>query len=231
MSISYVLQPNHLTADPNDFTARVIPRETTDYENVIELMIKRGSTVVRADILSVLEDYHSVIADELLAGRYVNTPGCNYKVSIKGVFHGPDDVYDAARHQVAAVASAGARVKRVIAAQSKTEIGMAKKPSPELGYFTDLETGEMNSIATPGFMGTITGDKLKYDPADDNQGIFFVAEEGTETRVTAAGSIKPGRLMFIIPALPSGTYKLLVRSLWREAEIREGRLYETISVA
>jgi len=39
---------------------------------------------------------------------------------------------------------------------------------------------------------------LKFDPADANQGIFFVAEDGSATRMDIAGRNKPSELMFML---------------------------------
>jgi hypothetical protein len=39
-----------------------------------------------------------------------------------------------------------------------------------------------DSIATPGGLANLTGYRLKYDTEDDNQGLFFIAEDGTATK-------------------------------------------------
>jgi hypothetical protein len=77
-------------------------------------MIEQGSTVVKADILSVLEDYHSAIENMVLEGMNVNTPGANYSVSIKGIFDGQADTYDPSRHQVSPSTNPGRRFRKAI---------------------------------------------------------------------------------------------------------------------
>jgi hypothetical protein len=62
-----------------------------------------------------------------------------------------------------------------------------------------------------GGMGQITGYRLRFDPSDPTQGIFFV--NGSATRVTVAGKNDPSELIFLIPAsLTPGDYSLEVRS-------------------
>ena len=78
MSISYYLRKNHLTEEPNDYRAYVSASNTVDLENLINWMLERGSTVTKADILSVLEDFGSALEFMLNEGYNVNTPFANF---------------------------------------------------------------------------------------------------------------------------------------------------------
>lgn len=53
MAIKYYLQPNPVTPDPNDHSARVLSNKVHDLESITKEMLKRGSTVTEADILVV----------------------------------------------------------------------------------------------------------------------------------------------------------------------------------
>lgn len=81
-------------------------------------------------------------------------------------------------------------------AQVEKQEGGERLPRP-LDY-TDLNSGELNSQATPGGMAQVTGYRLKFDPADTSQGIFFV--NGSATRVSIVGKNNPSELMFLVPA-------------------------------
>jgi hypothetical protein len=95
-------------------------------------------------------------------------------------------------------------------AQVEKQEGGERLPLP-LDY-TDLNSGELNSQATPGGMAQVTGYRLKFDPADTSQGIFFAAG-GSATRVSIVGKNNPSELMFLVPAsLAPGDYTLEIRS-------------------
>ena len=84
---------------------------------------------------------------------------------------------------------------------------------------------------TPGGMGQLVGHRLKFDPADPNQGIFFVAPAG-EARVQVVARNKPGELIFMVPALPAADYTLEVRATVHSSEdVRTGALEATLTVA
>ncbi len=233
MAIKYVLVENNLTTDPDDYMARVQPVGAADLEAIIERMIQQGSTVTRADIVSVLEDYHTAIENLLLEGQNVNTPLANFSVSIKGVFQGLTDSFDPARHRLNAVVTPGPRLRKALRERGQVVKQEAVKAAPHPVDYIDLNSGERNGILTPGGMGEVLGHRLKFDPSDPAQGIFFIAEDGTETRVTVVGRNKPGDLMFLVPAsLAAGEYTLEVRAIFRKTtDLRVGRLDEVLTVA
>lgn len=233
MTIDYVLFENNLTSDPDDYMAMVQPKGTAELEDVIERMIAQGSTVVKPDILSVLEDYHSAIESMVLEGMNVNTPGANFKVSIKGVFDGNTDAYDPSRHQVRAAVSPGKRFRNAIEERAQPVKQEAQTPRPNLLAYVDLNTDARNSVLTPGGMGQIEGHRLKFDPADAAQGIFFIAADGTETQVAIVGRNKPADLMFMVPdTLTAGEYTVEVRVILpNRTDLRVGALEDPLTVA
>lgn len=231
MPIEYVLRENRLTAEPGDYMAMVRPTRTADYEEVTDRILERESTVGKADILSVFQNYLVSIINILAEGANVNLPFANFSCSIKGTFNGPDDSFDPNRHQVVINITAGKELRnafreRVTVLKQETVV-----PTPNLLEYTDFNTGERNSIITPGGMGQINGHRLKFDVTDPAQGIFFVASDGSEIRVSIIGQNKPSNLMFMLPAeLTAGEYTLEVRVKMAE-DLRTGSLNEALSVA
>jgi hypothetical protein len=122
----------------------------------------------------------------------------------------------------------GPRLRRSMQqAQVQKQEGGEHLPRP-LDY-TDLNSGELNSQVTPGGMAQLTGYRLKFDPSDPNQGIFFV--NGSPTRVSIVGKNGPSELMFLVPPdLTPGDYNLEVRSTMGNGTVRTGVLAETLTV-
>ncbi len=232
MPIRYVLLKNALSDDPDDYAARVISYDSVGLEEVIERMVQQGSTVTRADIVSVLEDFYTAIEGLLLNGVNVNTPLANFRLTIRGTFHGVGDSFDPDRHWLRVAITAGRRLRQAIRRKGrpvKDEMPPRFRPYPVT--YTDLNSGERNHTLTPGGMGQIEGYRLKFDADDPLQGIFFIAEDGTETRVRVMGENWPGKLLFLIPDLAPGSYRLEVRTLYRGADdLRVGTLSDRLTV-
>jgi hypothetical protein len=232
MSIHYILRRNTLATNPYPYRAAVKSVETIEFEELIEHIIARETTVGESDIRSVITDFIKVVETFVLQGMNVNTPLANFRASIKGGFDSPDDGFDPERHQVVARVSAGKRLRQTIANRArvvKEEIPEKRKPLPFL--YLDVVSGEENSTLTPGGMGRLHGHRLKFDPADATQGIFFVHSDHSETPVEVVGENLPAKLIFTVPALPAGDYRLTVRAVvGSSGEVRSGTLDETLTV-
>jgi hypothetical protein len=185
--------------------------------------------VTRADVLAVLDNFFTTIEGLLLLGFNVTTPGANYRVGIKGGFDGQTDSFTPGRNSVEASINPSARLRRAMQrAQVQKQESSERLPRP-LNY-TDLNTGELNNRMTPGGIGRLTGYRLKFDPADANQGIFFI--NGSTTQVDVVGKNDPSELMFLVPAsLTSGNYSLEIRSaIGNTAVLHTGLLADVLRV-
>ncbi|MBN1305207.1 MAG: DUF4469 domain-containing protein [Anaerolineales bacterium] len=231
MSINYSLRENRLTGNPEAYTARVQARGSVDLETVIEAMVEQGSTITKADILGVLEDYFSAIERLVLLGYTVLTPSANYGTSIKGLFDGPDDSFDESRHRVAGAVRPGARFRRTVVERASFNKIITDVPKPIVQAFTDFESGERNNTLTPGGLAEVYGNRLKFDPGAPDQGIYLIGTDGSETRVSVVARNQPGSLIFRAPdGLADGVYNLQVRATQGSEEIRPGTLKDILTV-
>jgi hypothetical protein len=231
MPIEYTLRENRLTSEPGDYMAMVTSTRTADYEEVIDRVVRQGTTVGKADAISVIENTLVAVKDLLIEGANVNLPFANFSCSIKGTFNGPEDTFDPSRHQIVINVNATKELRDVI----RQDVSVSKQemmvPTPNLVEYMDFNTGERNSVVTPSGMAQISGNRLQFDATDPEQGIFFIASDGSETRVGVVGRNMPSTLMFLLPAgLTTGEYALEVRAKMGDA-IRTGSLNSVLSVA
>lgn len=231
MSIKYSLIPNHLTADPEDHMAVVQDQESRTIDDIIEEIAGRGSTVTKADILSVVEEYQAVIAKFLANGDSINTPLFRTSASISGVFTDQTDSFDRSRHYVRLNVNPGSRIGE-IAEELPVEKVAAVKVQPTLEIFKDFGSDTQNETLTPGGAAEIRGSHLKVDPEAADQGVFFIAADGTETKADMLMRNMPAHLMFMVPGgLVSGEYDVEVRAILRDTtSIRTGRLDSVLVV-
>ena len=213
--LNYALFENHLTSDPNDYMAVTTNAISLDQEAIIQLMLKRGSTLTATDIM---------------AGNNITTPVFNLNMSIKGVFNGLDDSFDPSRHSIRFNLSPGVELRKVMDSV-KTQKVRGEKAGPVIDQLVDAATGSVNDQLTSGGLSTLRGSYLKYDASDPAQGIFFVANDATEARVEVISLNKPGELHFLAPALAAGDYRVEVRTIMKgHKELSSGRLDADIAV-
>jgi len=232
MPITYVLVENHLTDNPNDYMARVFPIASSGHEQVVDHMLQRGSTITKADAFSVLENYFATVEKLVLDGYNVNTPLANFRTAIKGNFDGADDAYDPERHRIVAVVSPGKRLRKTMYDKATPVKGEAVLTHPNPLDYIDVSNGnQRNNSLTPNGLGRLLGYRLKFDEADPEQGIFFLGEDGRETRVLVIAQNQPKELSFAVPDLMVGSYRLVVRAMFGDKDLRSGELEDSLTVA
>lgn len=231
MAIKYALHPNPLTSNPEDHRAMVRNQTSRTINDIIDRMIDGGSTITKADALSVIEEFEAAVISFIEDGDSVSTSLFRISSSVAGNFSGLDDRFDADRHELRLNMKAGERLRRAIKDMALQKV-QSNRRRPALSEFIDHESGSSSQTLTPGGVGELRGKLLKLDPADNRQGIYFIASDGTETKVTSLIRNKPSNLFFGIPDnLPNGEYKLEVRSIVkRTSKLRSGRLKDSLSV-
>ncbi len=231
MPLKYALLENRLTEDPDDYLAKVQDLQSKSIDDIIDVMIGRGSTVTRAEALSVLEEYSAALEQLLRDGHSINTPLFNLVPSIKGVFDDKNEPFNSERHQVRVNVNPGTRLRQ-IEAQIQIERVSASRPLPEPEDFEDVGSDTRNDQLTPGALARLTGTRLKYEPNDPQQGVFFIDGGGVEPRVVMIARNKPSELNFQNPStLATGAYTVEVRIvLPRTTELRTGQLPYALQV-
>ncbi len=232
-TLQYALFDNPLTEDTTDLMAVVQGQDTVTQDNLTDEMVIEGTGLTRPQAKAYIEKLFQLIKSHAAKGRRVKLPIVNIHSTIRGVFTSKDDKFDAARHRVVMLVTPGTELRR-LEKEIKPEKVKGESPMPDPQDFTDAATGERNRTATPGGIATLKGYYLKFDPADLQQGLYFVPEANpaAAVRVEQFTSIKPAALHFLIPALPLGNYRVEVRTYMRGGkQLRTGSLTDFIEVA
>ena len=210
--LKYSLRENLLTPAPDDYMAQAADVRSYTLDEIIDLMMDRGSTLTRADVTATLQIYGEVCSSIIADGSAVNTPLMNTSMSIAGVFEGAGDSFDRKRHTINLNLSAGTLLREAVT-KVKTEKTESANTAPYITEVVDIVSGKVNESLTKGGVVQLTGSRLKFDQKDEAQGLFFVPETGTPVRAAVIAENKPARLMAIIPAeLAAGVYTIEVRT-------------------
>ena len=210
--LKYSLRENLLTPAPDDYMAQTADVRSYTLDEIIDLMMDKGTTITRADVAATLQVYSEVVSSIVKDGSAVNTPLFNTALTIAGVFNGANDAFDKKRHTVNLNMSAGTLLRDAVS-KIKCEKTEGLSTDPYITEVADIISGTVNEVLTKGGVVQLTGSRLKFDAKDAAQGIFFVPETGNPVRAAVIAENKPARLMAIIPAdLPAGTYYVEVRT-------------------
>ena len=215
--LKYSLRENLLTPAPDDYMAQVADVRSYTLDEIIDLMMDKGTTLTRADVAATLQVYGEVCSSLIKDGAALNTPLMNTSMSISGVFDGANDSFDKKRHTVNLNITAGTLLRDAVT-KVKCEKTEGVSTDPYITEVTDIVSGKVNEVLTKGGVVQLVGSRLKFDAKDTAQGIFFVPETGNPVRAAVIAENKPARLMAIIPAdLAAGTYYIEVRTKYANA--------------
>ena len=234
--LKYSLRENLLTPAPDDYMAQAADVRSYTLDEIIDLMMDKGTTLTRADVAATLQVYGEVCSSLIKDGSAVNTPLMNTSMSISGVFDGANDSFDKKRHTVNLNITAGTLLRDAVT-KVKCEKTEAADTNPYITEVSDIVTGTVNTTLTKGGVVQLVGSRLKFDAKDAAQGIFFVPETGEAVRAAVIAENKPARLMAIIPAgLKAGTYYIEVRTKILEGNksgktLKTGRFNKALTVA
>ena len=84
--LKYCLRENLLTAKPDDYMAQVTDSHVFTLDDIIDRMVKRGTTVTRTDLVAIMQLYTEECSFIVEEGGTLNTPLINTSMSISGVF-------------------------------------------------------------------------------------------------------------------------------------------------
>lgn len=212
MPIRYSLIENKLTADPNDYRGQVQHNASVTIEDLMRKIARPGSTVTAAEGLALWEELSQALIAEVQAGNRFVSDLFVVSLGMTGSFDSAQDVFDLARHQIRVRVAAGVRLRKAEQGLSVEQV-RADVVQPLPDQLEDFGSDTTNDRLSKGGFARLTGERLKFDLADPTQGIFLVASNGTETRVTQVKTNRPGELLFGVPAaLSAGQYRVVVRA-------------------
>lgn len=208
--IKYGLRENLLTADPDDCMAQVVDARTYSQEDIASEMIKRGSSLTAADIAAYQKLEAEVYADIIENGGNISTPLINTSFSITGVFTNQTDSFDKSRHAIKLNVNAGTALREAASKATAQKVETAST-DPYITSVTDKVTGDSTTIKAGSVM-ELTGSRLKFDAADEEQGVFALTSSG-EVRCSTVIENKPARLLVLFPSdIAAGEFCVEVRT-------------------
>jgi hypothetical protein len=226
--IKAYLYDNTLTKDnPNDFIARTASERSLSVKQICEAAASRGGADVSASAMEhATELFLKEMAYQLCDGFSVNTGYFTASTTIRGVFDSPSETFNKDKHSIIFQFNQGEKLLAEIPNIEVNILGVAESSAVIL-QVTDVKSGSVNDLLTPGRNLKIVGSKIKIMGDDPTVGIYFI-ETATQgrTKVDQSDIVtnNPSELMVVIPALPAGTYNLeVVTQFTQGALLKEPR--------
>lgn len=220
--IKAFLYENFLTENPNDYTARVSSERTLNVKDICSVAVTRGNAATTAAAME-----HNVnlflkeMAYQMCDGYAVNTGYFTGTTLIRGVFNSKTEKFDPKKHSVLFQFNQGELLRAEIPTIEVEVMGVAEVGS-FIGQVTDVKTGTVNELLTPGRNLKINGSKLKLAGENPAVGIYFINQATNESVKVDSSDIvtnNPSELLIVIPPLASGNYRLEVQTQFAKGSV------------
>jgi hypothetical protein len=211
---------NPLTADPNDMFLRIQSEGSLGIDDVSKSACSRGGAQMSPDTMTqAVTLWLREMAFLASGGFLINVGWFIVQAVVRGVFRSPAERFDRARHTLAFDFRQGALMRKEAQDVNVQILGVASTGA-SIAQVTDVRTGSVNDLLTPGRNLRITGTRLRIAGEDPENGVWFICyETGARTRVEDPDLAinNPAELMVIIPELTEGTYRLQITTQFGSA--------------
>lgn len=204
-------------------------KKPVDVAELARQIVSEGTENEYETILSIINRYEDQILENVRAGRRVQTPNYLITPRVNGVWPTAATHFDPEVHQRTISITPSLRMRRMLKKIGVELLG-EKKNDAYIFRVIDEATGLHDNTITAGDTISLEGKNIKITTEDDDSGIFFIHDDGTETPVTRRLTNNEPRLLIAhVPAeLPPGSYQLQIRTHYTKGGQKRCKMLKTI---
>lgn len=205
------LKNNHLTEDPNDFSATVSGMGSKNLDDIVDDIMKDGTENNRNTIKNIVTRFQEKAMQLVLSGHNVNTGMVYMRPVIKGAIY--NKTWNPETNTVYVAMNQGMQLRRAISDTEVEFLGITRDLIEFYGL-TDMNTGASDGTLSKGRNAELKGSHIKIVGDHPDCGVYFIHTTTNETIKLSPEAIvlnEPSRLMLLIPdSIPDGEYELKV---------------------
>jgi hypothetical protein len=202
-----------ITGRKDDRCGKVVSAGSLNEDDLIALAVARRTDLSAATMRAAMETLKEVALESIAGGSSVKFWLAYFATEVKGVFIGDHAKWDPKQHALAVHIAPTSEVRNAVKSATVNVRGMASSGTI-INSLTDVATGAVNNVLTPGGGVNLAGSKIKIVGSDPSVGISLIRQDSGEAIPIPAGSIlinDPSKVTFILPpSLSSGDYKLQI---------------------
>jgi hypothetical protein len=225
---------NHLASNPNPFVVHTEWLDIIEYDKLIDIMATGRTTLTKPDISGCLELFMEEIAKLVADGKRVKTGLGSFYLCASGSLGSHDQAFTPREGELDHALNLHFRPERGFESDicSKVQLARGKnydKAQPAILSAASVKTDAPMSAA-PGDFIRVEGQRLRFDKANQEEGLFFV--NGHETRAVQYATVSPSLVIAQVPPdLAAGSYLLALRSMAGSKSLHEGRAKANLVIA
>ena len=190
---------------------RVVQTDTANMDSVLGYMAT-DTALEETDMRAAVSRFHQALLFYLARGEKVATPFGTFLLSARGTYvDGETPRVETRNLGINFRPSPGLLNDLRTSAKIVVE-GTSGRKLPSVTSVINVEAPEQINEGKAGHLLKIQGNRMSFDPADEETGVFLVATDGTEHRMTVYSRSGTARVDFKLAKVPVGTYTLEIRT-------------------
>ena len=232
MAIRYHINKSKLNSKITN-VGRVDLKGSFTREMLIDRMLEMGSSVTRADILAVVNNFEQAIKNICLEGNKVTLEGfCQFTPTIGGTFEHETDGFDSTRNEIYITSQISASYNRDFAQKAVMEKITVDQKKPILLEVVNVADKKVNTNVKVNGIVTISGESLKFDETSTDEYLRFInADNPNESvKITQIQKVTDKEIVFLFPqtTILEGCFE--VASRMDTATLKTGRTSFNVTV-
>ena len=203
---------NRLTDDPDDCYADVKIRNSYTLKDLAKIVASKNSGMHPETVYAIAQQLDEAKVEAVLDGNSVSDSIIKISPRITGSFKNSKAPFDPAIHKRTVDLSISSAFRAELEKVKVVMEGL-RNQGAEITAVDDMESDLNDGTITIGGFIIISGDKLKVDEEDAEQGVFFIGSDEVAHKSQKIKVNKPSQLIAKVPtSLSAGSYRLVVRT-------------------
>ena len=232
-ALEYTLVSNNLEND-GCYMAKVIHQKTVEYEKLLNEM-ERDTALRKEDIRLAISRFIGSIRENLVRGLKVKTPLGVFRPSVRGRFATPTEEFKPIpginNHELRIAFHADKELAEGVLSDIVVRKVVGNNVRyPKVFKFRN-ESAQEDGLFRPANVISVTGINLKIDPDEPDEGVFWTDPEGKTTKSEAVFQSSNSKLLFQIPDLAPGAYKVSIEVRLGTQSLRSAAIEEPVEIS
>lgn len=208
---------------------RVVQTDTVDMDTLLHYMAT-DTALEETDMRAAISRLNEALVFYLARGEKVTTPFGTFRLSARGTYvDGETPRVETRKLGINFRPTAGMLYSLRNGAKIVME-GISGRQLPSVISVINVEASGTTNEGRAGQIIKMQGNRLSFDPQDEELGVFLVAEDGTEHRMLVYSRTGTSQIDFKIAKVPVGAYTLEVRTRPTDRDVWVGLAPEPFTV-
>ena len=190
---------------------RIVQPDTVDMDSLLHYMAT-DTALEETDMRAAVSRFRQALLFYLMRGEKVATPFGTFYLSARGTYLDGETPRVETRNLGVNFRPAPGLLNDLRTSTKVVMDGTAGRKLPSVTSVINMEVPGVTNEGKAGQIIKMQGNRMSFDPNDEEVGVFLVANDGVEHRMLVYSRTGSSQVDFKVAKVPVGTYTLEIRT-------------------